>query len=217
MTRLARLMTLPALALGALVALHAGLAMAQAKKQANPFQGFSSDNGKPVDIKSDELEVHQNEQMAIFIGNVVATQGDSVLRTPRLVVYYDNANDQNAAGNNAGSGGGTTAASPANAKAPADNSGAPGQTSSIRRLEASNGVVVTAQDQKATGSEGIFDMKSNTAVLTGDVLLTQGANVIRGKKLTVDLTTGVARVGGGTTGLFVPSKDQNAASKPKSN
>jgi lipopolysaccharide export system protein LptA len=210
MTRVVRLMSIPALALCAVVALHAGFAMAQAKKQANPFQGFSSDNGKPVDIKSEELEVHQNEQMAIFIGNVVATQGDSVLRTPRLVVYYDNANDQNAAGNN-------TAASPASAKTPANDPGAPGQTSSIRRLEASNGVVVTAQDQKATGSEGVFDMKSNTAVLTGDVLLTQGANVIRGKKLTVDLTTGVARVGGGTTGLFVPNKDQNAGSKPKSN
>jgi lipopolysaccharide export system protein LptA len=162
------------------------------QKQPNPFQGFSSDSGQPVDVTSESLEVHQNEQKAIFVGNVVATQGESVLKTPRLTVFYDNS----------GTEGGATAA--------------PTQASAIKRLEASGGVVVTSADQKATGADGVFDMASNTATLTGNVVLTQGKNVIRGKKLVVDMKTGVARVIGGTSGLFVPTREQGAA-KPKTN
>ncbi|MDQ0470237.1 LptA/OstA family protein [Labrys wisconsinensis] len=188
--------TLAALALALALGVP-GFADAQAnKKAANPFQGFSADNGKPVDVNSEALEVDQNLQKAIFTGNVVATQGESVLRTPKLVVFYDNsANAQN----------GQTPTPPA--------AGTPSQANSIRRLEAYGGVIVTSQDQKATGENGVFDMIANTATLTGGVVLTQGANVIRGKQLVVDLKTGVAHVLGGTTGLFVPSKQD----KPKAN
>lgn len=190
-----------------------GAALAETKRASNPFQGFSSDNGKPVDITSDALEVHQNEQMAIFSGNVVAKQGDSTLRAPKLTVYYDNANDTGKGDKPA------DAAKPADAgQQNADAGGTAGTpaNSSIRRLEASGGVVVTSQDQKATGSDGVFDMASNTATLTGNVVLTQGGNVIRGKQLVVDLKTGIARVVGGTTGLFMPSS-QNNSQKPKAN
>jgi lipopolysaccharide export system protein LptA len=49
-------------------------------------------------------------------------------------------------------------------------------------------------------------------------VLHQGQNVIRGKQLVVDMKTGVAQVLGGTSGLFVPSKDQQGAKpKPKTN
>jgi lipopolysaccharide export system protein LptA len=159
-----------------------GAALAQAKKAPNPFQGFSSDNDQPVDVKSESLEVYQNEQKAIFVGNVVATQGESTLRSARLTVFYDNSG------------------------APA-----PSQASAIKRLEADGNVIVTSADQKATGSKGVFDMTTNQATLTGDVVLNQGESVIRGKQLVVDMKTGVARVIGGTSGLFVPSKDQAAA------
>jgi lipopolysaccharide export system protein LptA len=162
--------------------LASGAAMAQAKKAPNPFQGFSSDNGQPVDVKSESLEVYQNEQKAVFVGNVVATQGESTLRSARLTVFYDNSG------------------------APA-----PSQASAIKRLEADGDVVVTSADQSATGSKGVFDMTTNQAKLTGNVVLNQGESVIRGKELVVDMKTGVARVIGGTSGLFVPGKDQAAA------
>ena len=40
-------------------------------------------------------------------------------------------------------------------------------------------------------------MKSNTVTLLGNVLVSQGPNVMRGEKLVVDLTTGVSRVDAG--------------------
>ena len=54
-------------------------------------------------------------------------------------------------------------------------------------------------------------MKSNTITLAGNVLMTQGQNVLRGDRLVVDMATGAARVeGGGVSGVFVPS----SADKP---
>src|SRR5207244_7989087 len=131
----------------------AGLSGAQAApkpaRTASPFQGFSSDNGKPINVKSDSIELHQQEQFAIFIGRVVAVQGDSTLRAPKLIVYYDEA-------------GTDVQTSPSGA---------------IKRLEAVGGVIVTSKDQRATGSRGVFDMKTNRATLFGNVVLVQGSNV----------------------------------------
>lgn len=167
----------------ALAAIVLGLAAtcaqaAEVKKSPSPFQGFSSDNGKPVDVTSEALEVHQEEQMALFTGNVVATQGESTLCSPKLTVYYDNAGGQ-----------------------PADVAA---QSGAIKKLEASGGVIVTAKDQVATGKTGVFDMGTNTATLTEDVVLTQGKSVIKGDRLIADLKTGVVRVEGskGVSSIF---------------
>ena len=42
-------------------------------------------------------------------------------------------------------------------------------------------------------------MKSNTVTMTGNVLVSQGQNVLRGERLVVDLTTGVSRVDAGSS------------------
>ena len=53
-------------------------------------------------------------------------------------------------------------------------------------------------------------MKTNTVTLTGNVVMTQGQNVLRGERLMVDLTSGVSRVESGKNGqgrvqgLFLP-------------
>ena len=89
------------------------------------------------------------------------------------------------------------------------------------RSEARGAVVVTQKEQTATGELGIFDMKANTVTLTGNVMMTQGKNVLRGEKLIVDLTSGVSRVESGKNGtgrvqgLFLPgSATPEAGAKP---
>lgn len=166
-----------------LAALGVSLAapLAQTKKGANPFQGFTSDSSAPVNINSEQLEYQQEENKAIFSGNVVAVQGESTLRSAHLIAYFLDKES------------GTKNADPTLI-----------QTNQLRRLEATGGVVVTSQDQKATGASGVFDITTNTATLSGNVVLTQGENVIRGKQLVINMKTGVARVIGGTNALFVP-------------
>jgi lipopolysaccharide export system protein LptA len=233
MTKLRHLAPIAILPL-ALALSSMGSAGAAEKKASSPFQGFSSDNGKPIDVKSDSLEVHQDEQKAIFTGNVVATQGDSVLRTNELTVFYDNsapaaggpgdakpadakpADAKPAAAKSAEAkpADASADAKPADASAdakPAENGKAapavsPGQANSIKKLLAKGNVIVTSKDQKATGDDGVFDMATNLATLTGkEVVMIQNGNVVRGKKLVVNLKTGISNVYGGTTGLFQQS------------
>ena len=58
-------------------------------------------------------------------------------------------------------------------------------------------MTVNQKDQTATGDKGLFDMKANTVTLEGNVVVSQGQNVMRGDRLVVDLTTGVSRVESG--------------------
>jgi lipopolysaccharide export system protein LptA len=177
-------------------------APAQTKKdgpaQPSAFQGFARDNKDPVQIEADSFEVHDKDRYAVFIGNVVVKQGDSTMRARELKVHYEGSlrpSDR-------------TAKAPPSAKSPTSND--PAQR--IRRLEALGGVIITNKDQKATGDTGVLDMPTNTATITGNVVLTQGPNVMRADKLVVDLKSGFSRLesaakGGQTRvqGLFVPS------------
>jgi lipopolysaccharide export system protein LptA len=153
------------------------------KGPPNALQGFSQNRDQPVHIEAATLEVRNKDQVATFSGNVKVTQGDTVMRCKSLLVFYE----QN--GEDADKGKTMQAATP----------GPDGQQK-IKRLEARGSVVVTQKDQTATGSLGIFDMKTNTVDLTGDVLMTQGQNMLRGDRLIVDLTSGVSRVESGKNG-----------------
>jgi lipopolysaccharide export system protein LptA len=176
------------------------------KGPPNALQGFSQNRDQPVHIEAATLEVRDKEKQATFSGNVRVVQGDTGLRCKSLVVFYeqgDEADDKSAAkapdkaSDKAGKS--MTAATPG-----------PGGAQKIKRLEARGDVVVTQKEQTATGDLGLFDMKTNTVTLTGNVVMTQGQNVLRGDRLVVDLTSGVSRVESGKNGqgrvqgLFLP-------------
>jgi lipopolysaccharide export system protein LptA len=159
-------------------ALLGGTAQAQppgTKGIPNAVQGFSKNRDKPVNIEAATLEVRDKDKQATFSGNVHVVQGDTTMRCKVLVVHYDNKQP-----------GGMKSATP----------GA-GGASQISKLEAKGGVVVTQAEQTATGDTGLFDMKSNTITLLGNVVVSQGGNVVRGERLVVDMTTGVSKVDAG--------------------
>jgi lipopolysaccharide export system protein LptA len=168
-------------------------AQSASKGPPNALQGFSQNRGEPVHIEAATLVVRDKDKVATFSGNVKVTQGDTGMRCKSLVVFYEQDADK-ADGDKA---------------MKADTPG-PGGEQKIKRLEAHGGVVVTQKDQTATGELGIFDMKTNIVTLQGNVMMTQGQNVLRGDKLMVDLTTGVSRVESGKNGqgrvqgLFLP-------------
>lgn len=143
----------------------------------NAMQGFSQNRDKPIQIDAASLEMRDKDKAATFSGNVKVVQGDTTMLCKTLVVFYDN--DQ-----------------ASDAKKPAMKSATPGPSgsSSIRKLEARGGVVVTQKEQTVTGDRGVFDMRANTVTMHGNVLLTKDKNVLRGDRLIVDLTTGISRV-----------------------
>lgn len=189
--------------LAAIVAGGGAPALAQPKPQQqqqqqpsgppNPLQGFSQNRDQPVKINAASLDVRDKSKVATFSGNVQLVQGDTTMRCKTLVVYYD--------ADNAGG--------------PAVKSAAPGPAggSSIRRMEAKGGVLVTQKDQTATGESAIYDMKDNTVRLFpangGTVAVTQGPNVVRGPRLVVHLDTGVSHFEGGVESLIIPNSMKN--------
>ena len=64
------------------------------------------------------------------------------------------------------------------------------QGGSIRRAEARGDVTVVSKDQNASGDLGVYDMKKKTITLTGNVVISQGKNVVRGERVVVDTTRG---------------------------
>lgn len=163
------------------------------------FSGFSAKSNEPVNVEADNLEVKDQEQAAVFTGNVVLTQGTSTVKAKRLTIFYYKKGEGPKPAAQKGPQQGQTAGAPAAPEAGRD----------IRRMEAEGDVVVTQRNQKATGARGVFDVQSNKVELTGGVVVTQDDNVIRGERLHVDLTSQVSRVEGGggsgrVQGVFRP-------------
>lgn len=153
------------------LALAAGSAgTAGAQTFSDAFAGFGSNEREPIQIEARELQVQDKSQSAVFSGDVVVTQGDAMLKTQRLVVHYD-------------------------------GSAAGGVNQRISKLEASGRVYISSKDQTATGERATFDMNQQLMVMTGgEVVLSQGPNVVVGNKLTVNLKTGKADLEAKNTG-----------------
>jgi lipopolysaccharide export system protein LptA len=148
---------------------------------ANALQGFAQNRNEPVKINAATLEVRDKDKVATFSGGVRVVQGDTMMQSRTLAVFYD--------------GDGSTANALTAAKP------GPAGQQKIRRLEAKGGVKVCQADQVATGNEGIFDMQANTVTLIGNVVLTKDPNVMKGEKLTVNLDTGAAKIEGAGGGV----------------
>jgi lipopolysaccharide export system protein LptA len=144
----------------------------------NALQGFSQNRDKPIKITSSTLEVRDKDKVATFSGDVHLIQGDTTLRSKTLVVFYDD----------------DSAPKPAKPPPIAGAADASPISQQIRRVEAKGGVFVTQKDQTATGESGVFDTQANTVTLIGNVVIAQGPNVVKGDRLTVDLTSGTSRV-----------------------
>jgi lipopolysaccharide export system protein LptA len=165
----------------------------QQKNQGPPnaLQGFSQNRDEPVKIRAASLEVREKDKMATFTGDVYVLQGDTELRCKTLVVFYEEETTPQPSQQ-------ASAARPVKAAEPG-----PGGDRQIRRIEAKGNVVVVQKDQNAAGDAATFNMRENTVTLVGNVVVTRGADVLRGQRLVVDLTSGVSRMDQGRVeGLF---------------
>ena len=148
--------------------------------------GGAFDSNQPIEITADSLEVQQAEQIAIFEGNVQVIQGEIRMRAARLIVHYSDHKQQNQE-----------------------------EPTNIRQIDAIGDVFISNPRETAQGDKGVYRVTNKQIDLTGNVVLTQGKNVLRGDSLTLNLATGQSRVEGGTgtngnqgrvKGIFVPEE-----------
>jgi lipopolysaccharide transport protein LptA/LPS export ABC transporter protein LptC len=137
---------------------------------------FKTDPKAPVDVEADTLDILDQSRMAVFKGNVVTKQGAFVVRAAELTARYA----------------GQTGLGLAQAQTSAP--GTPKQSAQLTKIEARQKVVITSSDGRtASGDWADFDVRGNTAVVGGKVIVSQGQSIVEGTKLLIDMTTGQSR------------------------
>lgn len=154
------------------------------------FSQGGHDTKQPIAISSDTLEVKQDEEIAIFSGNVDAVQGEMRLRSQSLEVYY--------------------------ATEDGDGTVTP---NSIKRMKALGRVFLSSPEETAEGDWADYDLTAAMLTLHDNVLLTRGKNVLCGQKLDMDLDSGRSVLigacgdspasGGRVQGLFFPAESDD--------
>lgn len=171
-----------------LIALAAAL-LAPVTVAAQVMPRVSQDTKQPIEITADNLEVQQQQRLAVFKGNVDARQGEIRLRADTLRVHYSDAQQRNP------------------------------DAQAISRIDAVGNVFFSSQKETAQGEQGVYDVDKGTITMNGQVVLTSGDNVIKGTRLVMNLNTGTSTIDGAPTanaprgrvrGIFVPGQSSSS-------
>ena len=84
---------------------------------------------------------------------------------------------------------------------------AKGNPQKISRFRAEGNVTLSSGQDAAEAQAADYDVAAGNVVLTGDVLLTQGANVLAGEKVTVNLASGTADASGRVRSVLQPGSN----------
>lgn len=125
------------------------------------------DSRLPLYVDADHMDMLDAERHIVLRGNVNVTQGTSSISARQIDVYYT------------GEGSGQDAAVEGT-----DGWG------DIERIIATEDVLYITPTQRARGQRGVYTLAEETIVLTGDVVITQGENVITATRFVTNLETG---------------------------
>lgn len=165
---------------------------AQAADVAKP--AGKHDSSAPIEITSDQLDVFQEENRAVFSGRVVAVQGDMRLKSEVMTVHYRDSGET-------------------------QEGQAPQTGGSIEKIDVAGDVFLSTPEETASGDTGVYDVEKRELHLEKNVVLTREKNVLKGDHLIYNLDTGKSRLTGGAAAtvtekggkprvraLFVPDK-----------
>ncbi len=162
---------------------------------------LATNSNAPVDITADELETANNACTSIWRGHAEALQDTARLRADVLTADFEV---------KAGSGG-------------ASGAGKTGGCGDLLRLRADGSVYYATPTQKVHGDAALYEAASNTLTVTGDVVATQGPNVLRGTRMVFNTQTGQGHMEGASKGrnkadrprgVFYPKQSKSSAAKP---
>ncbi len=141
-----------------------------AQSLAQSFSGFSENDGQPFQIFSNTLDIYDLKKIAIFKGAVQVLRGGNEIKAGEIKLEYV----------------GNTPIS--------NQSQKQSQDAQIRKIIASKNVFITTpENQTVTSDHATFDIKVDLVTIAGNVVLTQGDNVLKGNKLVINLKTGKYR------------------------
>lgn len=146
---------------------------------------LATNSNAPVDITADELETANNACTSIWRGHAEALQDNARLRADVLTADFDVKGGGGAGGAGKSSGCGD-----------------------LIRLRADGSVYYVTPTQKVHGDNAVYEAATTTLVVTGDVVATQGQNVLRGTRMVFNTQTGQGHMEGS-------AKGRNKAERPR--
>ena len=66
----------------------------------------------------------------------------------------------------------------------------------IQRIDATGGVIVTRQNERASGDVAVYDFNRKIITMVGNVALRRSGDTLNGGRLVIDLNTGISSVDG---------------------
>jgi lipopolysaccharide export system protein LptA len=145
-------------------------------KGQNPFE-FSLSSGKgPINIRSGKLEYFYNEKRIVYRSGVVVTRDNGTIKSDLLTVTYEEQPVTSSA---------KTSSTPVSSPPVSENPATSRQR--IKEAVAEGSVEITSENGNATCKKAIFNEIKRTVTLTGNAVLRDGANVVKGEVVTVYL------------------------------
>jgi len=126
---------------------------------------FNKQSDEPIEITSNRMEAFNEKKLIVFSGNAIAKQGNKVLKADQLNLYYKKEPDKKVKI-------GTT-----------ETEG----TGDLEKVEAKGNVSLTQGGRTATGDEAIYLRDSGKVIMTGNPVLSEGKNSIKGDRVIVFL------------------------------
>ncbi|MGB0659610.1 MAG: LptA/OstA family protein [Mangrovicoccus sp.] len=77
----------------------------------------------------------------------------------------------------------------------------------VDQISAWNGVILVTATEAAESAEAVYFPERDEIIMTGDVLLTQGQNLVTGDELVFDVTTGQGEMQGRVRTVVVPGSE----------
>jgi lipopolysaccharide export system protein LptA len=165
------------------VSLSPGLALGAvlaAAALASPAAAqLAANSSAPVDITADELETVNSGCTSIWRGNAEALQDTARLRANTLTADFQ-----------------------------IKPGGKAGGCGDLVRMRADGAVYYVTPQQKVHGDAAVYEATSDTLTVTGDVVATQGQNVLRGSRMVFNTRTGQGHMEGAARG-------RNKAERPR--
>jgi lipopolysaccharide export system protein LptA len=152
---------------------------------------------QPVEITADEgLEWDRDAQLFTANGNAKIVQGTTVLKADRLIASYSDSADSiilktvTATGGrpNVETGDETLTANKMVASFSDNNKG------EIEKIVASGDVVIVTPEDTLKGDNAEYQPQNELAIVTGNVTITRGDNVLSGNRATFNMKTNVSKM-----------------------
>ena len=134
-------------------------------KETDPKKKQKTDKDQPIQIVSDRLDAYNEKKLVVFSGNAVATQGDKVIKSDRLLLYYKKGSQT------------------------PEKTGSKDISSAgdLEKIEAKGHVIVTQGERIVTGDLATYYQDTQKIIMTGNAVMRKGRNIIQGDRIVVYL------------------------------